>query len=128
MNLALKRKTINKLKEIKNTLSYDNEENYTKMINTLIDYDNEAQDNLYLYDRINEIYNFVDGELLSQCIENIKDTYGYYDITRLRYFINDTYDDSVYYINDYGNLQNLDKNDFRICIDEAISMLEESMA
>lgn len=124
----LKKETIKKLKEIKENLSYDNEENYRNMINTLIDYDNEAHDNLYLYDRIQEMYNFVDDEILSYYIENEKDDYGHYDLTRLRYFINNTYDDYIYYINAYGNLENVEKEDFNICIDEAISVLEESMA
>lgn len=128
MNLALKRKTINELKEIKNTLSYDNEENYRRMINTLIEYDNEAQDDLYLYDTINELYEFVDDELLTYHIENIKDSYGYYDLTRLRYFINNTYDDSIYYLDGYGNLENVTTDDISYCIDEAIEKLEESIA
>ena len=128
MNLLLKRKTINDLKEIQNTLSYDNEENYRRMINTLIDYDNEAQDKLYLYDSIYELYNFVDDELLTYHIEHIKDSYGYYDLTRLRYFINDTYDDGIYYINAYGNLENVTTDDISYCIDEAIEKLEESIA
>lgn len=128
MNITLKRKTIAELKEIKNTLSYDNEENYRRMINTLIDYDNEAQDNLYLYDSIQEMYNFIDDELLTYHIEAIKDSYGYYDLTRLRYFINNTYDDSIYYLDGYGNLENVTTDDISYCIDEAIEKLEESMA
>ena len=74
------------------------------------------------------MYNFVDDEILSYYIENEKDDYGHYDLTRLRFFINNTYDDYIYYINAYGNLENVEKEDFNICIDEAISVLEESMA
>ena len=128
MNFALKRKTIEELKEIKNTLSYDNGENYKNMINTLIDYDNEAQDNLYLYDTIQEMYNFVDDELLTYHIENIKDSYGYYDLARLKIFINNTYDDGIYHLDGYGNLENVTTEDISYCIDEAIEKLEESMA
>lgn len=118
----LKKETIKKLEEIKNNLSYNNEENYTNMINTMIDYDNEAQDNLYLYDSTQELVNFVDDEILSYLIKENSDS-----VSRLRCFINDTNDDNIYKLNGYGNLENVDKNDFEFCIDEAITTLKESL-
>lgn len=118
----LKKETIKKLEEIKNNLSYNNEENYTKMINTMIDYDNEAQDNLYLYDTTQELVNFVDDEILSYLIKENSDS-----VSRLRCFINDTNDDNIYKLNGYGNLENVDINDFEFCIDEAITTLKESL-
>lgn len=65
----LKKETIKKLEEIKSNLSYDNEENYANMVNTMIDYDNEAQDSLYLYDTTQELVEFVDDEILKYLIE-----------------------------------------------------------
>ena len=118
----LKKETIKKLGEVKNNLSYDNEENYCDMINTMIDYDNEAQDDLYLYDTTQELVEFVDEEILEYLINQNKDS-----LSRLRYFINDTYDDSIYKLNGYGNLENVERDDFIYCIDEAISKLKESM-
>ena len=118
----LKKETIKKLEEIKKNLSYDNEENYCNMVNTMIDYDNEAQDDLYLYDTTQELIEFVDYEILEYLINQNKDS-----LSRLRYFINDTYDDSIYKLNGYGNLENVERDDFIYCIDEAISKLKESM-
>lgn len=125
--IKLRKETIKKLQAVKENLSYDNEENYCNMVNTMIDYDNEAQDKLYLYDSTQETYNFVDDEILIYLIEREKNNYGYYDLNRLRYFIGDTYDDSIYILNGYGNLENVTQNDFIYCIDEAIERLQESL-
>lgn len=70
----LKKETIKKLEEIKNNLSYDNEENYANMVNTMIDYDNEAQDSLYLYDTTQELVEFVDDEILKYLIKENSDS------------------------------------------------------
>lgn len=118
----LKKETIKKLEEIKNNLSYNNEENYTNMINTMIDYDNEAQDDLYLYDSTQELVNFVDDEMVNYLIKENSDS-----VSRLRCFINDTNDDYIYKLNGYGNLENVYINDFEFCIDEAITKLKESL-
>lgn len=119
----LRKETIKKLEEVKNNLSYNNDKNYCDMINTLIDYDNEAQDNLYLYDRIQEMTEFVDDEMLNNYL--IKENSD--SISRLRYFINNTQDDDIYKLDGYGNLENVDKQDFEDCIDEAIDILKESL-
>lgn len=118
----LKIKTIEKLEELKNNLSYDWEQDYCDMVNTMIDYDNEAQDNLYLYDHLRDCVEFVTWEdmeyLISQC-EN--------DVDRLRCFIGDTYSADIYKLDGYGNLENVDKSDFEYCIEEAIDILETSL-
>lgn len=118
----LKKETIKKLEEIKNNLSYDNEQNYSDMVNTMIDYDNEAQDDLYLYDTTLELVDFVNDEILEYLIKENSDS-----VLRLRYFLNDTNEDTIYKLNVYGNLENVDINDFEFCIDEAITKLKESM-
>lgn len=118
----LKKETIKKLEEIKKNLSYDNEENYVNMVNTMIDYDNEAQDSLYLYDTTQELVEFVDDEILTYLIKENSDS-----VSRLRCFINDTNDDNIYKLDGYGNLENVNINDFEFCIDEAITKLKESL-
>lgn len=117
----LKKETIKKLEEVKKNLGYDNEENYCDMVNTMIDYDNEAQDNLYLYDTTQELVEFVDDEMLEYLIKENSSS-----LSRLRFFINDTNDDNIYKLNGYGNLENVTIDDFEFCIDEAITKLEES--
>lgn len=118
----LKKETIKKLEEVKNNLSYDNEKNYVNMINTMIDYDNEAQDDLYLYDTAQELVEFVNDEILKYLIEKNSDS-----LSRLRYFINNTDDDNIYKLDGYGNLENVDIDDFEFCIDEIITKLKESL-
>lgn len=121
----LKIKTMEKLTELKNNLSYDNEENYCNMVNIMIDYDNEAQDDLYLYDNARETVDFVDDELLGYYVDYQLKTFGH---ERLFYMTRCLeYSDSIYKVNAYGNLENVDKDDFIYCIDEALEKLKESL-
>lgn len=121
----LKNETIKKLKEIKNNLAAQtNEQNYCDMVNAMIDYDNEDQDNLYLYDTTLEYYDFIDNELLEDYItQQLKD----YGVDRVRCILNDTYNDDIYYIDAYGNLKNVSDDIFEECIDNAIKILEDSI-
>lgn len=114
------KETIKKFEELKENLGYDTEENYCNLVNTAIDYDNEAQDNLYLYDTIQELCNFVDEEILQQLIEENSQ----YGISRLSFFINDAYDDTIYKLDGYGNLENVTDGDFEYCVDECIEKLK----
>lgn len=122
----LKIKTIEKLNELKNNLSYDNEDNYYEMINIMIDYDNEAQDDLYLHDSINDNVEFVDDESLKYYVEYQFKEFGperlFYMTRHLQYC------DSIYKINAYGNLENVDNYDFLCCINNALDKLKESLA
>lgn len=120
----IKKETIKKLEEIKNNLSYDMEENYTKTINVLIDYDNEAQDTLYLCDRANEVVEVVDDESLQYYVDYQIKTFG-----QDRYFYMFNQVENVcglYTIDGCGNLRNIEKSDIESIIDEAIAMLKES--
>lgn len=121
----LKKETIEKLKEIKSNLAAQtNEKNYCDMINAMIDYDNEAQDNLYLYDNTLEYYDFIDNELIEDYITQQLKEYG---VDRVRCILNDTYDDDIYYIDAYGNLNNVSDDIFEECIDNAIKILEDAI-
>ena len=119
----IKEETIKKLEELKENLGYDNEENYCNMINILIDYDNEAQDNLYLYDRVSELVEFVTEDTLAYYLEYQFKTFG---VERLFYITQCLeHSDTIYKINGYGNLENVDDDDFIWCIDDAIDALKE---
>lgn len=121
----LKKETIKKLKELKNNLSYDTEDNYCNLVNTLINYDNKAQDNLYLYDSCRECVEFLDEELLKYYIEYQIKEFG---TCRVPYmFRSIEFEDSIYKCNAYGNLENVHDDDFIYCIDEAINKLKESL-
>lgn len=120
----LRKEIIKKLKDYKEYIDQSTEdENYTNLINIAIDYDNKAQDNLYLYDTIQELVNFIDEEILQQLIEiNAKD-----GIARLRCFINNTYDAYIYKLNGYENLENVNDWDFEYCADELIQKLSKEI-
>lgn len=121
----LRKNTIKKLEELKDNLSYDNEENYCNMVNTLIDYDNEAQDNLYLYDNVRDYVDFVDEELLQYYVEYQFKEFG---IDRLFYMTRQLENaDTIYVVDGYGNLRNCEKSDFEYCIEETIERLEEAL-
>ena len=68
------------------------------------------------------ITEFVDDEILTYLIKENSDS-----VSRLRCFINDTNDDNIYKLDGYGNLENVNINDFEFCIDEAITKLKESL-
>lgn len=121
----LKKETIKKLEEVKNNLSYDNEENYCNMINIMTDYDNEAQDNLYLYDTTQELVEFVDDESLQYYIDYQIKTFGQDRLFYMFRGVNNVC--GIYVIDGYGNLRDVEWNDFEYCIDEAITTLKESL-
>ena len=115
-----KRAFIEELLELKNDLSYDQSGNYSKIWNACADYDNNHR-GVYLTDRIIE-KDFVTEELLEYIVkENAT------DLSRLRYFIGDTYDDDIYRLDGYGNLANVDTDDFEDLIDELTEYLADDI-
>lgn len=111
-----------KLEYLKSNLSYDVDDNYCDLVNTLIDYDNKTQgeNNIYLYDLLQEHYDFIDNDLLEYTIrEELKN-----GIERLRCFLNDTYSDTLYLINAYGNLENVDNDTIKEAIDFMIDEVD----
>lgn len=111
---------IDSLREKKDNLSYDAEQNYSDIWNMCADYDNNHR-GIYLTDRITE-HNFVDEEVLEFVVkENAT------DLSRLRVFINDTYDANIYMLDGYGNLANVEQSDFECLIDDLIYELEQNI-
>ena len=119
----LRKETIKKLEELKKTISKNNTEtNYRDIINTLIEYDNNAQDNLYLYDNSKEIVDIIDDELLQYYLEEQLKNNGPYS---LYYIFNELeHPDDLYKLNVYGNLENVTDGDFINIIDDAIDTLK----
>ena len=118
----LKKQTIKKLEELREEIpNKSNEDNYCDITNALVDYDNEAQDNLYLYDKVRNITEFIDADELDDYIK-CQD----WSVARLRCFINDTYDDTIYKFDGYGNIDNVCDDDFYFVIDEMIDYIKES--
>lgn len=115
-----KRNLIQTLKEIKENLSWDNEKNYYDIINACTDCDNEYGEP-YLVDYIYG-YDFVNDDDMRYLIERADN-----DIDRLRCFIGNTYSDTIYKLDGYGNLQNVDSGDFECLCDELIDMLRENV-
>lgn len=118
-----KKELIKQLENLKENLSSQtNEQNYCDLVNTLIDYDNEHQ-GVYLYDTLREFYEFVDDEILEYLIQEESKN----GLSRLRYFINNTYDDDIYLLNAYGNLENVNDDTFSSAIDEMIDYIKENI-
>lgn len=125
MNLTkLRKDTIKKLQEIKDNLkSWNTQDDYTDIINTLIDYDNNAQDDLYLYDNAQETTEIVDDETLPYYVDYQIKTFG---IDRYFYMFNGVDDVcGLYVIDGYGNLRNMEDYDLECMIDNAITSLKE---
>lgn len=116
-----RREFIEQLRELKEGLGYDMEENYTNLWNVCADFDNNHHGS-YLTDRIQE-YDFVDDEVLDYIlVEQSKN-----GLSSLRCFIGDTYDDRIYRLDGYGNLANVDNSDFEYLIDEISEEIESDI-
>lgn len=108
---------VDELSDLKHNLGTDMSKNYSDIWNACADYDNNHSGS-YITDKITG-YDFVDDELLEYIVkENAT------DLARLRCFINDTYEDDIYMLDGYGNLQNVDISDFENLIDDIVSDLQ----
>lgn len=125
MNLTkLRKDTIKKLQEIKDNLkSWNTQDDYTDIINTLIDYDNNANDDLYLYDNAQETTEIVDDETLPYYVDYQIKTFG---IDRYFYMFNGVNNVcGLYVVDGYGNLRDIEDYDLECMIDNAITSLKE---
>lgn len=111
---------VDELGDLKFRLYTDMNSNYSEIWNACAKYDNNHSGS-YITDKINE-YDFVTEDLLEYIVkENAT------DLSRLRCFINNTYDDNIYMLDGYGNLKNVDISDFENLIDDIVSDLQNEV-
>lgn len=115
---------LDKLKEKieKIEITYDYDETYSKLYNTVIDYMNESQDWSF-----EDLFNdFIDYEIAEEIAKQELERGG---LERLRYYINDTtfFDSEIFKIDGYGNLSNIYKNDLNFLKSEILDKIEEEM-
>lgn len=118
----LRKETIKKLEELQSNLGYDTEETYCDMYNIMADYDNDAQDDLYLCDKLRDNLDVLDEELVQYYFQNNQGLERLFYATR-----GIEYADSIYKVNAYGNLENITTDDFKWAIQETIDALQEAM-
>lgn len=120
-----RRKLIFDLEDLKENLwDSDANKNYSLIWNLCSDYDNEQRDGLYLTDIIQEA-EFIDEYLLEDYFKNVLAKEP--SLARLRHFIGDTYEDDLYKFDGYGNLANVDKDDFIEVIDNVQDKLLDAI-
>lgn len=85
-------------------------ENYSNIWNACADFDNGHR-GVYLTDRIQEL-DFVTEDVLEYIVKK-----NATELSRLRCFINDTYEDDIYRLDGYGNLANVNDSDFEDLLD-----------
>ncbi len=107
------------LNDIKERSYYEYDRKYSDIYNACVDLDNNYND-IYLCDYIQE-QNFVNEDEVEEfLIRENSDS-----LARLRCFMGDTYDDTLYRINGYGNLENVDNDDLNCLCDELIEQIED---
>lgn len=117
---ALK-KVKDKLEKISQEESYDVQSDYNNIWNACAEYDNYFSD-LYLCDYVQEQDIVTEDEVVENLLPQNDD-----DLTRLRCFINTTYDDNIYRIDGYGNLDNVSHNTISDLCDELITMVDREI-
>lgn len=97
---ALK-KVKNQLKNICND-NYDNATEYNSIRNICSEFEDNFGYDLHLCDYIDEQEVITEDDVIEDLLSQNNDS-----LTRLRCFINSTYDDCIYRIDGYGNLDNV---------------------
>ena len=111
------------MKEIKESIKEidDKYETYTKIYNLLNDFDCDYGTDYAGYFR--EISDFLDDDDVAYWLELACQD----GIDRIRCFVNDTYSDSLYKLDGYNNLSNVEKGDFECAIDDVISTINSDI-
>ena len=108
-----------KINEIE--ITYDYDETYTDLRNTCIDYMNETQDwklDYYFED-------FVDYEIAEDIARDQLERGG---LIRLYYFLGDAnLNNSMFRIDGYGNLEDVDITDLQFLKDEIIEYIDDAI-
>ena len=111
---------LKELKEkIENAESWDYDEYYTTMLNATIDYQNETQE----WDFETLFENIIDYEIAEDQARHELETGG---LIRLYYFMGDAnFNNEIFKIDGYGNLQDINKDDLDDLRDEILEIIEE---
>ena len=115
-----------KLEELKDKIeeieiSYDYEDTYTNLYNTVIDYENDTQDQdfEYLFEE------YVSYDLAEDIAKNELETGG---LVRLYYFLGDAnLNNDMFRINGYGNLEDINKEDLEYLKDEILNIIDNKL-
>lgn len=115
-----------KLKEFREEIekidiTYDYDETYTQLRNTTIDFMNETQD--WDFDYLFE--EFIDYDLAEDMAKNELEQGG---LIRLYYFLGDAnLNNSLFRIDGYGNLQDIEKDDLDYLKEQIIEMINDKL-
>lgn len=115
------------LKELKEkieniNMGYDYEQNYCDLYNAVVDYENETQHFFGLTDLFND---FITYDLAEELAKNELERNG---LLRLYYFLGDAnlnYD--IFKLNAYGNLQDINIDDFNCLKEEIIDKINDEL-
>lgn len=117
---------MNELKELKEKIenievSYDYEETYTKLKNTIIDYMNDTKD--WDFEYIGE--DIIDYELAEDQAKYELENGG---LARLYYFMgNANMNNELFKINGYGNLEDIDIDDLNNMKEEILDLINDKL-
>lgn len=115
-----------KLEELKDKIeeieiTYDYEDTYNNLYNTVIDYENDTQD--WDFDYLFEEY--VSYDLAEDIAKNELESGG---LVRLYYFLGDAnLNNDMFRINGYGNLEDIDKDDLEYLKDEILNIINNKL-
>lgn len=117
-----KRILLDDLKDLRENLSYNHDDNYTKIYNRCQEYDREVGSNLCDY--INQ-HDFVYDDALEFIVRDNAD-----DFARLFYLMSgiERINDNIYILDGYGNLRNVDKGDFESLIDDIAYQIKQELS
>jgi hypothetical protein len=115
-----------KLEELKDKIeeieiTYDYEDTYNNLYNTVIDYENDTQE--WDFDYLFEEY--VSYDLAEDIAKNELENGG---LVRLYYFLGDAnLNNDMFRINGYGNLEDINKEDLEYLKDEILNIINNKL-
>ena len=108
-----------KIEEIE--ITYDYEDTYNNLYNTVIDYENDTQD--WDFDYLFEEY--VSYDVAEEIAKNELENGG---LVRLYYFLGDAnLNNDMFRINGYGNLEDINKEDLEYLKDEILNIIDNKL-
>lgn|SRR5574344_995965 len=111
----------NQLKTICKDTSFDNAKDYNDIRNACQDFEFTFGDDLSLCNFIDEQEVVTEDEVLQNFIPEKT------DLASLRCFINTTYDDTIYRIDGYGNLDNVTTDFLSNMCDDLTTMIDKEL-